>query len=120
MAHKKQSRPDHGLGFQVKVRETLEVAPSSLRSGLPCSKGAWHVNTLLERGPKPPRRRPPISVPPTPPFIGFREPRNLCGGVFRRAACSPGLGFRGSVYGAGIWVLGSGFRIQGLGSRVWD
>ena len=50
---------------------------------------------------------PPLHIgAPTPPFAGFREPRNLCGVVFRRAACSPGLGF---------WVWGLGFMGQGSG-----
>ena len=33
MAHKRPSRPDSGLGFQVKVLETFQIAPSSLESG---------------------------------------------------------------------------------------
>ena len=33
MAHVRQSRPDPGLGFQVKVVSTFEVVPSSLGSG---------------------------------------------------------------------------------------
>ena len=33
MPHIRQSRPDSGLGFQVLVLKTLEVVPSSLRSG---------------------------------------------------------------------------------------
>jgi hypothetical protein len=28
MAHKRQSRPDSGLGFQVKVLEIVDVVPS--------------------------------------------------------------------------------------------
>ena len=32
MAHMGQSRPDHGLGFQVKVLKTFQVVPSSLGS----------------------------------------------------------------------------------------
>jgi len=35
MAHIRQSRPDSGLGFHVKVVETFNVVPSSLGSG-PC------------------------------------------------------------------------------------
>jgi len=42
MARKRQSRPDFGLGFQVKVLKTFEVVPSSLGSGSPGS--------LCERG----------------------------------------------------------------------
>ena len=34
MAHIRQSRPDSGLGVQVKVLETFQIVPSSLRSGL--------------------------------------------------------------------------------------
>ena len=34
MEHIRQSRPDSGLGFQVKVRKTFQVVPSSLGSGL--------------------------------------------------------------------------------------
>ena len=34
MAHRRQSRPDPGLGFQVQVLETFQVVPSSLGSGL--------------------------------------------------------------------------------------
>ena len=33
MAHIRQSRPDSGLGFQVKVLKTLKVVPSLLGSG---------------------------------------------------------------------------------------
>ena len=33
MAHTRQPRPDSGLGFQAKVRETFHLVPSSLRSG---------------------------------------------------------------------------------------
>ena len=33
MAHTRQSRPDSGLGFQVKVLKTFQVVPSSLGSG---------------------------------------------------------------------------------------
>jgi len=33
MAHIRQSRPDCGLGFQVKAPKTLQVVPSSLGSG---------------------------------------------------------------------------------------
>ena len=33
MAHVRQSRPDYGLGFQVKVLKTRQVVPSSLGSG---------------------------------------------------------------------------------------
>jgi len=33
MAHMRQSRPDAGLDFQVKVSKTFEVVPSLLRSG---------------------------------------------------------------------------------------
>ena len=33
MAHVKQSKPDSGLGFQVKVLKTFQVAPCSLRCG---------------------------------------------------------------------------------------
>jgi len=34
MAHIRQSRPDSGLGFQVKVLKTFQVVPSSLESGV--------------------------------------------------------------------------------------
>jgi hypothetical protein len=34
MAHVRQSRPDSGLGFEVKVLKTLQVVPSTLASGL--------------------------------------------------------------------------------------
>jgi len=33
MAHARQSRPDYGLGFQVKVFQTFQVDPSLLESG---------------------------------------------------------------------------------------
>jgi len=33
VAHIRQSRPDSGLGFQVKVLDTLQGVPSSLGSG---------------------------------------------------------------------------------------
>ena len=33
MAHIRQSRPDYGLGFQVKVLRTFQVVPFSLGSG---------------------------------------------------------------------------------------
>ena len=35
MAHVRQSRPDYGLGFQVKVLKPFQVVPSSLGSGRP-------------------------------------------------------------------------------------
>jgi len=34
MAHVRQSRPDSGIGFQVKVPEMFQVVPCSLGSGL--------------------------------------------------------------------------------------
>jgi len=34
MAHIRQSRPDSGLGFQVKVLTTFQVDPSSRGSGM--------------------------------------------------------------------------------------
>ena len=34
MAHKSQSEPDSGLGFQVEVRKPINDVPSSLGSGL--------------------------------------------------------------------------------------
>ena len=39
MAHVRQSRPDSGLGFQIKVLETFLVVPSSLEP-CPDSQGA--------------------------------------------------------------------------------
>ena len=36
MAHISQSRPDSGLGFQVKVLKPFQVVASSLGSGLGC------------------------------------------------------------------------------------
>jgi len=33
-AHIRQSRPDYGLGFQVKFLKTFQVFPSSLGNGL--------------------------------------------------------------------------------------
>ena len=33
MAHVRQSRPDYGLGFQVKVLDTFEIVPSLLGIG---------------------------------------------------------------------------------------
>jgi len=33
MAHIRQARPNSGLGFEVKVLETVQVVPSSPRSG---------------------------------------------------------------------------------------
>jgi len=33
MAHMRQSRPDSGLGFQVKVLRTIQVVAASLGSG---------------------------------------------------------------------------------------
>ena len=35
MAHIRQSRPDSGLGFQVKILTPFHVVPSSLGSGFP-------------------------------------------------------------------------------------
>jgi hypothetical protein len=32
MAHTRQSRPESGLGFQVKARKTLQVVPSAHRT----------------------------------------------------------------------------------------
>ena len=34
MAHVRQSRPDFGLGFRVKILQTFRAVPSSLGSGL--------------------------------------------------------------------------------------
>ena len=39
MAHIRQTRPDSGLGFQVKVLDNFRVDPSSLGSG---TGAAWH------------------------------------------------------------------------------
>ena len=44
MAHTRQSRPDSGLGFQVKVDQTFQVVPSSRGSGLDTDV----ARTLLE------------------------------------------------------------------------
>ena len=40
MAHVTQSRPDFGLGFQVKILNPFEVIPSSLGSGQSDVNGA--------------------------------------------------------------------------------
>ena len=47
MAHIRQSRPDSGLGFQVKVVHTIPVVPSSLGSGGCTCLGS--VSSLLPR-----------------------------------------------------------------------
>ena len=44
MAHARQSRPDSGLGLQVKVLQTVEVVPSSLGGAcLTAGKRTWHI-----------------------------------------------------------------------------
>ena len=45
MAHIRQSRPDSGLGFQVKVLKHFQVVLSSLGSG-----GVNHASLLLMDG----------------------------------------------------------------------
>jgi len=45
MAHMRQSRPDSGLGFQVKVLETFELASSSLGSA-----GGVRVQSISDTG----------------------------------------------------------------------
>ena len=35
MGHTRQSRPDHGLGFQVKIDKPFKVVPVSFGSGTP-------------------------------------------------------------------------------------
>jgi hypothetical protein len=40
MARIRQSRPDSGLGFQVKVLNTCKLVPSSLASGITCKVGS--------------------------------------------------------------------------------
>ena len=40
MAHVRQSRPESGLGFQVKVLTTFEVVPSPLGRGVPVFESA--------------------------------------------------------------------------------
>jgi len=55
MAHIRQSQPDHGLGFQVKVLERLEVVLFSLGSGAtpprqpPRASGLAHCALARER-----------------------------------------------------------------------
>ena len=110
-----QDRPGQvtALGFRLKSLKPLKLFPLDAEAvyrvqkgrGIhtPCSKGAPNSST------------PPLHIcDTTPPLAGFREPRNLCGVVFRWAACSPGLG----VGGWGLWVSGSEFRVQGLGFEV--
>ena len=43
VAHKRQSRPDSGLGVQVKDLKTLKTIPSPLGS-------VWGVHTMAARG----------------------------------------------------------------------
>jgi len=46
VAHIRQSRPDSGLGFQVKVLKTFKDVPSSLESGAcrQISGGFWQAS----------------------------------------------------------------------------
>jgi len=46
MAHIRQSRPDSGLGVQVKAIETFQVVPSSFESG----RAIPHGSQILELG----------------------------------------------------------------------
>ena len=48
MPNLRQSRPDSGLGVQVKVFDTLQVVPASLGSGMPGGEvGRDHLETLF-------------------------------------------------------------------------
>ena len=40
--HIRQSRPESGLGFQVKVIKNFQVVHSSLGSGLPTERQKWY------------------------------------------------------------------------------
>jgi len=51
MAHIRQSGPDAGLGFQVKVVKAFQVAPSSLGSGPAMSAGAPTATTNAPTAP---------------------------------------------------------------------
>ena len=46
MAHIRQSWPDFGLGFRVKVLQFFKVVPSSLGSGEALREQAQHRQTL--------------------------------------------------------------------------
>ena len=50
MAHKRQSRPDSGLGIRVKVPKTVEGVPSSLGSG-PASVSVGSADYSLDKPP---------------------------------------------------------------------
>ena len=50
MANKRPSKPDFGLGFEVKILETLEVVPASLGNGSADSQ-------TVQRGPSRARAR---------------------------------------------------------------
>ena len=68
MAHVRQSRPDSGLGFQIKMLATFEIVPNSLgsgphtaiASGFDVEGGEFRVQGLLRpyRGTSPIRKRP--------------------------------------------------------------
>ena len=51
MAHIRQSRPDSGLGFQVKVHKIFRVFPSLLGSGFPKRFSARTTKRFLEGSP---------------------------------------------------------------------
>ena len=46
MEHVRQSRQDAGLGFQVEVLKTFQVAPSPLRSGFVGYGGRFGVRSV--------------------------------------------------------------------------
>jgi hypothetical protein len=86
MTHIPQSRPDSGLGFQVKVVETLQLVPSSLSSGQSFEAPSSGF-----------------------PDFGFERPRL----GFRVSYFGfPGFGILDS--GSRFRVPGSGFRVSGV------
>ena len=79
MAHIRQSRPDSGLGFHVKVLKIFQVVPSSLGSGLAVLSppnqrviaAAIDWNRALE--PRKPAREGDAVQPVTAPVVAKRE-----------------------------------------------
>ena len=51
MAHVRQSRPDYGLGFQVRVLVTFKAVPSSLESGIALEGGLKTCNKMIRTPP---------------------------------------------------------------------
>ena len=91
-AYTRQSTPDSGLGFQVKVLETFDCFPSSLDSG------GGRTGHVLESGGKVTRQQVFRNVE-------VRADRPVTRSLIR-------------VEGLGFWVEDLGSGVQSLGFRV--